>query len=43
VLAQEKIFTELDTRFRDVRTGPGGFIYLLTDSDPGTVYKVIPD
>lgn len=42
VLDQEIMFTELDARFRDVRTGPDGFIYLLTDSDAGIVYKVVP-
>ena len=42
VVAQEKVFTEIDARFRDVRTGPDGFIYLLTDSDSGKVYRVSP-
>ena len=42
VVAQEIMFTELDTRFRDVRTGPDGFLYLLTDRDPGTVYRITP-
>ncbi len=40
VVAQEIMFTELDTRFRDVRTGPDGYLYLLTDSNPGTVYRI---
>jgi len=42
VVAQEIMFTELDTRFRDVRTGPDGYRYLLTDHNPGTVYRVTP-
>ena len=42
VVAQEIMFTELDTRFRDVRTGPDGYLYLLTDSNPGTVYRITP-
>jgi len=42
VIGQEKVFTEIDARFRDVRTGPDGFIYLLTDSDSGTIYIVSP-
>jgi aldose sugar dehydrogenase len=42
VVAQEILFRELDTRFRDVRTGPDGLIYLLTDSDAGFVYQVSP-
>jgi glucose/arabinose dehydrogenase len=42
VVDQELLFTELDVRFRDVRTGPDGFLYLLTDSDSGIVYKIVP-
>jgi glucose/arabinose dehydrogenase len=42
VVDQELMFTELDARFRDVRTGPDGFLYLLTDSDAGNVYKIVP-
>lgn len=42
VVDQEIMFTELDARFRDVRVGPDGAIYLLTDSDSGIVYKVVP-
>jgi aldose sugar dehydrogenase len=42
VVAQEIMFRELNTRFRDVRTGPDGLLYLLTDSDAGLVYKVLP-
>ena len=42
VVDQEIMFTDLDARFRDVRTGPDGFIYLLTDSESGKVYRVSP-
>ena len=42
VTEQQIMFTELDTRFRDVRTGPDGYLYLLTDQNPGTVYRVTP-
>lgn len=42
VVEQEIMFTELDTRFRDVRAGPDGALYLLTDSDAGVVYRVVP-
>ncbi len=41
---QRELFGELDVRFRDVRTGPDGFLYLLTE-EPGAeskVLKVIP-
>jgi len=40
VLQQETLFTELGQRLRDVRVGPDGEIYLLTDADDGKVIKV---
>lgn len=42
VVAQESLFEELGSRFRDVRTGPDGALYLLTDSPSGSVLKVVP-
>ncbi|MEM9056051.1 MAG: PQQ-dependent sugar dehydrogenase [Pseudomonadota bacterium] len=39
VLEQELLFTELDERLRDVRTGPDGCLYLLTDSADGRLLK----
>jgi aldose sugar dehydrogenase len=39
---QEALFGELRTRFRDVRTGPDGAIYLLTDKSFGRVLRVVP-
>jgi glucose/arabinose dehydrogenase len=42
VIGQERLFAELKTRIRDVRTGPDGAIYLLTDEDDGKVLKVTP-
>lgn len=38
----ESLFTELNERIRDVRTGPAGEVYLLTDSVTGRVLKVTP-
>ena len=40
---QEIMFTELDTRMRDVRAGPDGALYLLTDSPEGAVLRVSPE
>lgn len=40
---QEILFTELGERFRDVRAGPDGALYLLTDSPAGRVLRVVPD
>lgn len=39
---QEILFTELEQRIRDVRTGPDGALYLLTDEAPGQLLRVIP-
>lgn len=38
----EQLFGELNERFRDVRTGPDGAVYLLTDSPQGRVLRVMP-
>ncbi|MFC4260997.1 PQQ-dependent sugar dehydrogenase [Marinobacter lacisalsi] len=38
----EKLFSELGARIRDVRTGPDGAIYLLTDSPEGRLVRVAP-
>ena len=42
VVGEERLFTELDRRIRDVRTGPDGAVYLLTDEDEGQLLKVVP-
>jgi len=42
VVEQQSLFKELDARFRDVRTGPDGALYLLTDSANGSVLRVTP-
>lgn len=39
---QERLFTELGERLRDVRAGPDGALYLLTDSPHGRVLRVLP-
>ena len=39
---QELLFKELGERLRDVRAGPDGAIYLLTDSTQGRVLRVLP-
>lgn len=42
VTSQETLFEELESRFRDVRTGPDGALYLLTDASEGKVLRVVP-
>lgn len=39
---QEVLFQELGERIRDVRAGPDGALYLLTDSATGRVLRVVP-
>jgi aldose sugar dehydrogenase len=33
---------DLDERIRDVRQGPDGLIYVLTDSDDGRILRLEP-
>ena len=42
VQSQEIMFTELKQRIREVRAGPDGYLYLLTDSDDGQMLRVSP-
>jgi len=41
-VAEEALFSELDARIREVRVGPDGFLYLLTDSAEGKLIRVRP-
>ena len=41
-LRRESILQELHQRIRDVRQGPDGLIYLLTEEDDGAVIKIEP-
>jgi glucose/arabinose dehydrogenase len=40
VVSDQRIFKELDQRMRDIRTGPDGAIYILTDGEEGKLLKV---
>ncbi len=42
VLAEERLLPDLKQRVRDVRQGPDGWVYLLTDEDDGRVLRVKP-
>ena len=42
VIESEQLLTELDERLRDVRVGPDGAVYLLTDSAQGRLLRVGP-
>jgi len=40
VVHEERLMGELNKRIRDVRQGPDGYLYVLTDEDDGILYKV---
>ena len=42
VVAEEPLLTDLHARIRDVRVGPDGAVYVLTDSGTGTVSPTTP-
>jgi aldose sugar dehydrogenase len=42
VMSEERLFAGTGNRFRDVRQGPDGLIYLLTDARDGQVMRIRP-
>jgi glucose/arabinose dehydrogenase len=42
LVKEEKLLTKLGERLRDVRQGPDGFIYLLTDASDGRLLRLVP-
>ena len=40
VIAEEKL--SIGKRVRDVRQGPDGYLYLLTDEDDGALMRIVP-
>ena len=42
LVEEERLLTGLRKRIRDVRTGPDGLIYLLTDEDSGQLLRIVP-
>ena len=42
-VAQERMLTELGQRLRDVRQGPDGLVYVLTDETAGAMLRIEPD
>jgi len=42
VVKEERLFDELGERIRDVRQGPDGYLYILTDSDEGALMRIEP-
>jgi glucose/arabinose dehydrogenase len=42
VVREERLLKGMIGRIRDVRVGPDGYIYLLTDESPGGIYRLEP-
>jgi glucose/arabinose dehydrogenase len=42
VTGQERLLTDMRERIRDVRQGPDGHVYVLTDSADGRVIRLVP-
>ena len=42
VVREERLLTGLNERIRDVRQGPDGYLYLLTDSGDGRILRLEP-
>ncbi|KAA5801079.1 PQQ-dependent sugar dehydrogenase [Alkalicaulis satelles] len=42
VIGIEDLLTDREQRFRDVRTGPDGFLYILVDDVEGEVLRLVP-
>jgi len=40
---QESLFSELNSRLRNIQASPNGFIYLLTDGPRGKLIKVLSE
>ncbi len=43
VVHESRLLTELGERIRDVRQGPDGLLYVLTDSSNGKLIRLLPD
>jgi glucose/arabinose dehydrogenase len=42
VVAEERLLTQQVGRIRDVRVGPDGLVYLLSDSPDGALWRLRP-
>jgi glucose/arabinose dehydrogenase len=40
VVSEQRVFPELDQRMRDIRTGPDGALYILTDGKEGKLLRI---
>ena len=42
VVGEERLLSELNFRIRDVKVGPDGALYVVTDEDDGRVLRLTP-
>lgn len=42
VVAEERLLADLETRMRDVRQGPDGALYVMTDGNDGRILRLSP-
>jgi glucose/arabinose dehydrogenase len=42
VVGEERLLTEMNSRFRDVRDGPDGRLYVMTDGNDGQILRLVP-
>jgi aldose sugar dehydrogenase len=42
VVGEERLLLDLDTRIRDVREGPDGALYVMTDREEGRILRLVP-
>ena len=42
VTGEERLLRDLRERIRDVRQGPDGALYLLTDNSSGRILRIVP-
>ena len=42
ITSEERLLTDFGQRIRDVRQGPDGFVYLVTEGSPGRIWRLEP-
>ena len=42
VIAEERLLTDMNSRIRDVREGPDGALYVMTDGMGGEILRLVP-
>ncbi|NYT25429.1 PQQ-dependent sugar dehydrogenase [Alcaligenaceae bacterium] len=43
IVAEERLLADLGARIRDVRVGPDGHVYVLTDAGKGGLFRISPE